>query len=109
MSTLQFVEIKELSPGEIVDHLKKSQLELVDLKMKFVTRQLEDTSLLKKKRKEIARLLTVQTQNSKEKPDKSEVKSGAKLEAKVKKATKAVAKPVKKKIENKTVAKEGKK
>ena len=96
MSTLQFVEIKELSPGEIVDQVKKSQLELVDLKMKFVTRQLEDTSLLKKKRKEIAQLLTVQTQNLKEKPGKSEVKSEAKPETKVKKTTKAVAKEGKK-------------
>ena len=68
------LEIKELSTGEITNQLNKSRLELVDLRMKFVTRQLEDTSVLRKKRKEIAHLLTVQTQNAKEKKDKPQYK-----------------------------------
>ena len=98
MTTLTLMEIKELPNNAIEDQLTKSRLELVNLRMKFVTRQLEDTSLLKQKRKEIARLLTVQTLNSKEKKDKPEVKA----ETKAKKL-------VKKKIEKKTVAKKGKK
>ena|SRR3989338_2850058 len=105
MSTLQLVEIKELSTGEITNQLNKSRLELVDLRMKFVTRQLEDTSVLRKKRKEIAHLLTVQTQNAKEKKDKPEDKSEVKSESKIKKTPKIT----KKKTEKKTVIKEGKK
>ncbi len=59
---LKLMEIKELSQDEIVDQLKKSRIELVDLRMKFASRQLENPSLIKKKRKEIARLLTIETQ-----------------------------------------------
>ena len=59
---LKLVEIKELSLEEFPDQLTKSRMELVDLRMKFASRQLEDPSQIKKKRKEIARLLTVQTQ-----------------------------------------------
>ncbi len=105
MSTLQLLEIKELSTGGIADQLNKSRLELVDLRMKFVTRQLEDTSLLKKKRKEIAQLLTVQTQSLKEKKDKPGDKSEVKSESKIKRAPKAT----KKKPEKKTATKERKK
>ena len=63
---LKLAEIKELSPDEVTSQVKKSRLELVDLKMKFVSRQLEDVSQIKKKRKEIARLLTMQSQTFKE-------------------------------------------
>lgn len=59
---MKLVEIKELSKDEIVDQVKKSRSELVELHMKFASRQLEDPSLISKKRKEIARLLTIQTQ-----------------------------------------------
>ena len=63
---MKLVEIKDLSPGEINEQIKKSSIELVDLRMKFTSRQLEDISQLRKKRKEIARLLTIQTQKLKE-------------------------------------------
>ena len=59
---LKLPEIKELAPDEIDIQLKKSRLELVSLRMKFASRQLEDPSQISKKRKEIARLLTVQTE-----------------------------------------------
>ena len=58
---MKLLEIKELSADEIGDVLKKSQIELVNLKMKFASRQLEDPSQIKKKRKEIARLHTIKT------------------------------------------------
>ena len=61
---MKLVEIKEMGIDEISDQLKKSQLELVNLKMKFVSRQLEDPSQIRKKRKEIARLHTIRTQKS---------------------------------------------
>ena len=65
---MKLAEIKELTQGEIKDELKKSDLELVGLRMKFASRQLENPSLIKAKRKEIARLLTIQTQKKLEKP-----------------------------------------
>lgn len=64
---MKLAEIKQLSTSEIAEQLKKSRVDLIDLRMKFASRQLDNPSMLKKKRKEIARLLTVQTQ----KPEKS--------------------------------------
>ena len=58
---MKLVEIKEMSVDEISDQLKKSQIELVNLRMKFTSRQLDDPSQMKKKRKEIARLHTIKT------------------------------------------------
>ena len=63
---MKLMEIKELSVDEISNQLKKSQIELVELKMKFTSRQLEDLSQIKKKRKEIARLHTIKTIKSKD-------------------------------------------
>lgn len=59
---MKLIEIKELSPGEITDELKKSRSELLDLRMKLTSRQLESPTLIRQKRKEVARLLTIQTQ-----------------------------------------------
>ncbi len=59
---MKLVEIKELLVDGISDQLKKSQKELVELRMKFASRQLEDSSQIRKKRKEIARLHTIKTQ-----------------------------------------------
>ena len=86
---MKLVEIKELPVEEISDQLKKSQLELVNLKMKFASRQLEDPSQIRKKRKEIARLHTVKTQKA------HEVVSESKLE-KTKKVKKITEKPKRK-------------
>ncbi|MBI2995959.1 MAG: 50S ribosomal protein L29 [Candidatus Melainabacteria bacterium] len=59
MALMKLVEIRELTSGELKDQIKKSRIELVDLRMKFASRQLEDVSQIRKKRKEIARLLTI--------------------------------------------------
>ena len=59
---MKLVEIKELNSSEMTEQVIKSRVELTQLRMKFASRQLEDPSLIKKKRKEIARLLTIQTQ-----------------------------------------------
>ena len=61
-TNLKLVEIKDLASAEITEQLKKSRIELVDLRMKLTSRQLENPSQIFKKRKEIARLLTIQTQ-----------------------------------------------
>ena len=68
---MKLVEIKELSLDDLKDQVKKSSLELVDLRMKFAVRQLTDPSQLSKKRKEIARLLTIQTQKLNEEGSKT--------------------------------------
>ena len=95
---MKLLEIKELSVSEINDQLKKSQIELVGLRMQFASRQLNDPSQIKKKRKEIARLHTVKTQKS------HEVISEPKVEKvkKVKKKTKAEALPPAEKPKRKT-------
>lgn len=62
---LKLIEINELSGTELIDQINKSRKELVDLRMKFASRQLEDPSCIRKKRKEIARLLTIETQRLK--------------------------------------------
>ena len=81
---MKLVEIKELPLDEISDQVKKSRLELVDLRMKFVSRQLEDPSLIKKKKKEVAQLLTVETQKliEKAKTPESKVSKSLKKEKK---------------------------
>lgn len=102
---LKLPEIKELAPDEIDLQLKKSRLELVTLRMKFASRQLEDPSQISKKRKEIARLLTIQTEklNSStsdvEKMEKVKEKASVKKAAKPKKTT-AIKKTTKEKKSN---------
>jgi len=59
---LKLTEIKEMNVAELKEQYSKSCLELVELRMKFASRQLDDVSQLRKKKKEVARLLTVQTQ-----------------------------------------------
>lgn len=83
---MKLVEMTELGLDELDEQIKKSRIELVNLRMKFKARQLENPSLISKQRKEIARLLTIQTQKSKEKP------VSAKTTEKVKKTRKKTSK-----------------
>ena len=83
---MKLAEIKELAKEDIADQLKKSRHELVDLRMKFVSRQLEDVSQIKKKRKEIARLLTVQAQKLVE-PESKQAEKKSEKQIKVTKKT----------------------
>lgn len=78
---LKLAEIKEMSQEDLQEELKKSRLELATLRMKFASRQLDNPSLIKKARKEIARILTIQTQKLKERSlgkEKGEIKEIAK-------------------------------
>ena len=86
---MKLVEIKELSSDEISEQLKKSQVELVNLRMKFASRQLENPSEIRKKRKEIARLHTVKTIKLKEVSAEPRVEKIKKVKKKV--ITKAVS------------------
>ena len=80
---MKLMEIKELPVEEISDQLKKSQLEFVNLKMKFASRQLEDPSQIRKKRKEIARLHTVKTQKLHEIVSEPKVEKVKKVKKKI--------------------------
>ena len=84
---MKLLEMRELGLDELDEQIKKSRLELVNLRMKFKSRQLENPSLISKQRKEIARLLTVQTQKSNEKTESAKT-----VTTKVKKTRKKTAK-----------------
>ena len=101
MSTLKIMEIKELASDDIDAQVKKSRIDLVTLRMKLASRQLEDSSQISKKRVEIARLLTIQSQKNNE--PKSEEKAVLKpTKTKIKKATEAEGKVVTPKATTKT-------
>ena len=94
---MKLMEIKELSGDEINDQLKKSQIELVNLRMKFASRQLEDPSQIRKKRKEIARLHTIQTIKSKDISIEQKVEKVKKVKKKATVETASIAEKPKRK------------
>ena len=113
---MKMVEIKEIELNEMGENLKKARLELVDLRMKFTSRQLENPSLIKKKRKDIARMLTIQTQKLHAADAETETKTKEKDESeiktpheKIRKTKEVVAKTKAKAKEEKTAKKKGSK
>ncbi len=61
-------EIRELSPAEIGTKLRETRAELLLLRLKKNTGQLEKPHTLRALRKDVARLLTVQTAKLKAAP-----------------------------------------
>jgi len=55
-------EIRALSDAELNQQIEETQRELFNLRFRMATRQLEDTTALKKARKKLARLKTIQTE-----------------------------------------------
>ncbi|BAF69345.1 MULTISPECIES: 50S ribosomal protein L29 [unclassified Nitratiruptor] len=55
---MKYTEIKEKSLQELEGLLKEKKLELFGLRMKLKTMQLQDTSAIRKTRKDIARIKT---------------------------------------------------
>ncbi len=55
---MNYTEIKEKSLQELEGLLKEKKLELFSLRMKLKTMQLQDTSQIRKTRKDIARIKT---------------------------------------------------
>jgi large subunit ribosomal protein L29 len=55
-------EIRELSPAEITTKLREIREELLQLRLRKQTGQVEKTDKLRTLRKDIARLLTIQNQ-----------------------------------------------
>ncbi len=98
---MELVEIKEMSVDEISEQLKKSQIELVNLRMKFTSRQLDDHSQIKKKRKEIARLHTVKTLKSKDSTNQTKVEKVKKVKKKAVLETASVTEKPKRKTKEK--------
>ena len=97
---MKLMEIKELSVDDIGSQLKKSQIELVGLRMQFASRQLNDPSQIRKKRKEIARLHTVKTQKAHEVISSPKVEKTKKTKKKtVTETASAAEKPKRKKKE----------
>ena len=94
---MKLVEIKEMSVDEISDQLKKSQIDLVSLRMKFASRQLDDPSQIKKKRKEIARLHTVKTIKLKDVSAEPKIEKVKKVKKKATVETASVAEKPKRK------------
>lgn len=101
MPELKLLEISEMPLDEIADQLKTSRKELIDLRMKFASRQLDNPSLLRKKRKEIARLLTACTQKLKS----GEVEDASKEVKESKKRIKGIRKEKQSKEEKEVIKK----
>jgi len=55
---MKYTEIKEKSLKELEGLLREKKLELFELRMKLKTMQLQDTSQIRKTRKDIARIKT---------------------------------------------------
>jgi large subunit ribosomal protein L29 len=59
---MKYTEIKDKSLQELEGMLKDKKLELFELRMKLKTMQLQDTSAIRKTRKDIARIKTAITE-----------------------------------------------
>ena len=57
---LKNTEIRGMSDQDLADRLDSSKQELMKLRERFATRQLEDTSQVRQVKRDIARLLTIQ-------------------------------------------------
>ena len=55
---MKYTELKEKSLQELEGLLREKKLELFELRMKLKTMQLQDTSQIRKTRKDIARIKT---------------------------------------------------
>jgi large subunit ribosomal protein L29 len=55
-------EVRALSDGELESELAAARRNLYDLRFQLATRQLNDYNQIRKTRKRIARILTVQTE-----------------------------------------------
>lgn len=64
-------EIRDLSPGEITTKLREIREQLLQLKLRKQTGQVEKTHELRTLRKDIARLETIQNQKKQAAPKKA--------------------------------------
>jgi len=59
---MEIAKARTLSEGELVEELETARRHLYDLRFQLATRQLTDYSQISRTRRDIARLLTVQTE-----------------------------------------------
>jgi large subunit ribosomal protein L29 len=62
---MKFTEIVQKSLKELEEMLRQKKLELFELRLKLKTMQLQDTSAIRKTRKDIARIKTAMSQKRK--------------------------------------------
>ena len=61
-------EIRDLSPAEITTKLRETREELLQLRLRKQTGQVEKTDKLRTLRKDVARLLTIENQKKRSAP-----------------------------------------
>jgi len=62
VSTKRFTELKNLSSQELVSKVRETEMQLFQARMKQATGQLQDTALLWRLRKDLARMKMLQGQ-----------------------------------------------
>jgi large subunit ribosomal protein L29 len=60
-------DLRKLSAAELADRVREARDEVFDLRIKAATQQLEKSANLKRARRDLARALTVQAEQQKEK------------------------------------------
>ena len=60
MATKRFKELKNLSKDELITKIRETEAHLFEARMKKATRQLTDTAMLWRMRKDLARLKMLQ-------------------------------------------------
>ena len=61
---LKITEIRAMTDQDLLDRLDSSKQELMKLRERFATRQLEDTSQIRQVKRDIARLMTIQQERA---------------------------------------------
>jgi large subunit ribosomal protein L29 len=54
------VELRDMSDGELADHIRTARRELFGLRFQHATAELDNTASLKRAKRELARALTIQ-------------------------------------------------
>ncbi|MBI1800535.1 MAG: 50S ribosomal protein L29 [Chloroflexi bacterium] len=61
---LTIAEVRALKDAELAERLDSAKQELMKLREKYATRQLEDTSQIRQAKRDVARLMTVRRQRA---------------------------------------------
>jgi large subunit ribosomal protein L29 len=61
---LKITEIRAMTDQDLTDRLDSAKQELMKLRERFATRQLEDTSQIRQVKRDIARLMTIQQERA---------------------------------------------
>lgn len=72
MSTKRFKELKGLSNDELTTKIRESEAQLFQVRMKKVVGQLEDTAMIWRLRKDVARMKMLQAQANSSSQQRSE-------------------------------------